>query len=58
MNTSKAIDIDITLNEIQDCLLKIADEKQSEELIGDMRPALLRAAATIVLRTGFVTYDL
>lgn len=52
----------ITLVEIEDCLLQLADEigeKDAEEQrFGDMRPLLLRAAAKIVKRTGFVTYDL
>ena len=48
----------ITPDEIETALLKEAKTMQAEERIGDMRPLLFRAAAKIVMRVGFVTYDL
>jgi hypothetical protein len=45
----------ITLDEIERCLLQLSEELSDSGLIGDMRPLLLREAATIVRRTGFVT---
>lgn len=52
----------ITLYEIENCLKdleeQITKQNETEENIGDMRPLLLRAARKIVVRTGFVTFDL
>lgn len=44
----------VTIGEIEACLLQLSDEINSQELIGDMRPILLRTAAKIVCRSGFV----
>ena len=49
---------EITLREIEDCLRKLATEISGEGRGGDMRPLLLEAAATIVHRTEFVTFNL
>jgi hypothetical protein len=38
----------ITLDEIEQCLLCLADELSKDESIGDMRPLLLRTAAEII----------
>jgi hypothetical protein len=48
----------ITLDEIEACLLRLVVELDEPERIGDMTPLLLREAATIVRRTGFVTDNL
>jgi hypothetical protein len=47
----------ITIIEIEECLLRLSDEINAEERIGDMRPLLLREAAKIVVRADFVTSD-
>ncbi len=44
----------VTLEEIEAALLAQAKAIEAEESVGDMRPILFRAAAQIVLRTGFV----
>jgi hypothetical protein len=38
----------ITLDEIEQCLLCLAEELSKDELVGDMRPLLLQKAAEIV----------
>ena len=47
----------ITLDEIAAALNKEAEAIRAEGKVGDMRPLLFSAAAKIVMRTGFVTYD-
>ena len=48
----------VTIEEIEDALIKEANIIQAEENVGDMRPLLFSLAAGIVRRTGFVTCDL
>ena len=48
----------ITTSEIEDCCRTLAKQLSDKEIVGDMRPSLLEAAATIISRVDFVTYDL
>jgi hypothetical protein len=47
----------VTVGEIERCLLEIAEGLPADQ-IGDMRPLLLRTAAKIVVRSGFVMESL
>jgi hypothetical protein len=42
----------VTLDEIEQCLLRLATEFAAEGRRGDMRPTLLRRAAKIVAASG------
>lgn len=48
----------ITLLEMETALIDLANDLAEEESIGDMRPLLLRTAATIISRLAFALQPL
>lgn len=44
----------VTVDEIEQCLNRLADEFRQEGRRGDMRPVLLQRAAVIVRRAGLM----
>lgn len=48
----------ITLKEITDCLDQCSADINDDEIVGDMRPLLLRTASQILKRLQSVTHDI
>jgi hypothetical protein len=48
----------ITIAEILQCLVELAEQLRAEDNVGDMRPLLLRKAATMITRLDFAHYAL
>lgn len=47
----------VSIGEIVKCLDDMADEIVLEQILGDMRPLLLREASKIVTRAGFAVHE-